>query len=437
MNLFECHSKKQSDAIVSDAKTTLLCTGIQFGKTTAGAIWMKRLMHNYTSRDDTFIITSPNYKILKQSTLPAFLRHMDGYGEYKAGDAVFEMNNGGVCYMRTATEPDSIVGITNVRGIWGDEAGKYSLYFWENMQARSSFRDCPILLTTSPYSTNWIYKELIKGSKSGQRPDVKLIQASSNENPHFPKDEFERRRRTMDPLRFAALYLGEFNRMHGLVYECFDDKVHVIEPFQLPAGTKYFGGIDWGYTDPFVLQIIALTPSGHMFLISEFYKTRMTLPDQILLAKQKKQIFDIQTFYADPSSPGSIEEFNRAGLTCVPANNDIRRGIDTLYERISSGFLRVFRNQAPMTLDEIENYHYPEPEDLDPDEDSKDHLPVGQDDHCLDALRYVVISVHRSGERRAPKVNEVEKNPRLEQNHERRIKLLKKGNNRFHGSEIV
>ena len=159
MNLFECHSRKQSDAIISDHKCTLLCTGIQFGKTTAGAIWMKRLMHKYTKKDDAFIITSPNYKILKQSTLPAFLKYMDGFGEYRAGDAVFEMNSGGVCYMRTATEPDSIVGITNVRGIWGDEAGKYSLYFWENIQARSSFRDCPILLTTSPYSTNWIYKK--------------------------------------------------------------------------------------------------------------------------------------------------------------------------------------------------------------------------------------------------------------------------------------
>jgi hypothetical protein len=82
------------------------------------------------------------------------------------------MNGGGTCYFRTATEPDSIVGITNVQAIWGDEAGKYSLYFWENMQARASFKNCPIMLTTTPYTSNWIFKELVRPARDGDREDI-------------------------------------------------------------------------------------------------------------------------------------------------------------------------------------------------------------------------------------------------------------------------
>ena len=425
--VFAPHSKKQQDAILSDEKITLALTGIQYGKTTIGSVWMKRLMHEHRHKDDAFIITAPNYKIMQQSTLPAFLRRMDGCGEYRKADAIFEMNGGGTCYMRTATEPDSIVGITNVRGIWGDEAGKYSLYFWENMQARASFRNCPLMLTTTPYTSNWIFKELVRKSREGKRDDVALFEASSNENPHFPQEEFERRKRTMDPRRFAALYLGQFEKMHGLVYDCFDEETHVVQPFELPTGTRYYAGVDWGYTDAFVLVVRAITPSGHHFQVSEFYKHGCTITDIITLAKQKKQTYGILTFWADPSQPGYIEEFNRNGLSCVAADNDIRRGVDLHYSLIKTGRYQIFEGTSPYTLDEISSYHYPEPEDLEPDEDSKEQKPVGQDDHSMDANRYCTIMTYRSTVKHTPKVP-TEVKDLSSMNHEKRIQHLKRKN---------
>ena len=432
--IFESHSRKQEDAIFSEAKTTLLCTGIQWGKTTAGAIWMKRQMHTHMSKFDNFIITSPNYKIMQQSTLPEFLKYMDGVGEYRKVDGEFKMKNGGTCYLRTATEPDSIVGITNVRAIWGDEAGKYSLYFWENMQARASFKDCPIMLTTSPYSTNWVYSELLKPVKAGKRPDVALIQASSNENTYFPQEEFNRRKAVMDPIRFSALYMGMFEKMHGLVYDCFDEDIHQCPDFQLPSGTKYFAGIDWGFKDPFVILVRAITPSGHHFQISEFVKTRMTVNDMIIAAKQKMQVYDIDMFYADPSQPAYIEQFNRNGIPTVGAINDIRIGIDTHYELIKSGRFKIFKGSSPHSLDEYSSYHYPEITDLKPDQDSKEDLPVGHNDHCCDTARYITMMTRIFENKRSPKVLE-EPNINNMRDHEKRIKYLKKIKNDYPGSE--
>lgn len=380
--IWEPHSQKQQDALFSKSPITLLLTGIQFGKTTVGAMWMKIMMAHHPKREDNFIITAPNYKIMQQSTLPAFLRTMEGLGVYHKADSIFKLYYGGICYLRTNTEPDSIVGITNVRGIWGDEAGKYSLYFWENMQARASFRSCPIFLTTTPYTTNWVYKELLRPVKEGKRDDCVVIQASSDENPYFPKDEFKRRKLSMDPRRFAALYLGEFEKMHGLVYDCFDDQVHSINPIDLPTGTKFYAGVDWGYTDPFVLNVRAITPNGHHFLVSEFYKTGMTVYDMVLIAKQKQSIYDIKTFYCDPSQPGHIEEFSRNGIPSIGADNDIRRGIDVHYYLIKTNKYHVFKT-AVHTIDEYSTYHYPEPSELRPDQDAKEQKPVGQDDHCF------------------------------------------------------
>jgi hypothetical protein len=86
--------------------------------------------------------------------------------------------------------------------------------------------------------------------------------------------------------------------------------------------------VDWGFTDPFVMKIRAITPEGNHYGISEFYKTGLTLSDMILIAKQKQGIYGKMVFYCDPSQPGHIEEFNRNGLSALPSDNDIRRGVD-------------------------------------------------------------------------------------------------------------
>lgn len=396
------HSDKQDRAIFSAHPITLLATGIQYGKTEVGAVRTKIKMHTYTEPDDAFLVLAPTYKIMQQSSLPAFLRLMDGYGQYHKAAAVFEMYNGGICYMRTGTDPDSIVGIRNVRHIWGDEAGLFSLYFWENILARAAFRNAQIDLTTSPYSLNWIYKDLIRGVRDGTRDDVLYIAARSNENPFFPQDVYEQRQRTMDARRFRMVFGGAFERMEGLVYDCFDEQENMCDWPEYNPEAIYYAGIDWGYTQEFAMTIRAFYPDGSEYQVGEIKKARLGLTELIDLAKQKKQIFGIKHFYAGPDQPGYIEEFNRAGLPTSPANNDVKKGIALHYEALKERKLKIVRNTSPHTLDELDMYHYPDPKDLKPDQDEKEQNPVKQNDHVMDASRYLTIMTRHVGKMRAP-----------------------------------
>lgn len=408
-NEFKPHSAKQDLAVFSEKPLVVLGCGIQFGKTVTGAIKMKMAMHKYTDKSDNFLILAPTYKIMQQSTLPEFLKWMDGFGEYNKVDGIFRIHSGGTCYMRTATDPDSIVGVTDVRFIWGDEAGKYSLYFWENIQARAAFKQAQILLTTSPYTLNWIWKEIIRPIKKdpGVRPDVELIQARSDENPYFPKSVIELKKKTMDARRFNALFGGQWEKMEGLVYDCYDETENSCDPFTLPIGTKFYGGVDWGTTAPFALVVRAITPDGYHFQVSEYYKTGLTITDMIQIARQKKQTYGIEVFYCDPASPGYIEEFCRNGLTAVGANNNIRLGIDRHYELIKTRRYKTFRGMCRYTVDEYESYHYPDSDDnIEPNRDIKDRLPVKQDDHALDANRYISIETFHGHIVRPPHTND-------------------------------
>ncbi len=426
---FHCHSEKQEDLIFSDSPITAAITGIQWAKTTSGAWWMKRQMFTNTQPADNFIIAAPTYKILAQSTLPAFMRVMEGAGELKWADGEFKLHGGGTAYLRTGTDADSVVGITNVRAIWGDEAGKFSLYFWENLQTRASFKQAPIMLTSTPYAMNWFFKEILKPFKSGQRPDIKVIQARSCDNPYFPMAEYERKQKTMDPRRFNAMYNGEFEKMHGLVYDCFDEELHVVEPFQLPIGTKYYGQVDWGTTHPFVVTIRGVTPAGSHYQVSEFYKTGYTLMDMIQVAQRLKQVWDVEIFYCDPAQPGYIEEFNRHGCPAIGADNDIKLGIDRQYALIKQGKFKIFKNSSPHTIDEVQTYRYEEPKDLKPDQADKEQKPVDQDNHAMDTWRYGANMLYHSANKKTPHVPGLMKGP---ESNEQRIKRLKKGKRSIH-----
>lgn len=340
---------------------------------------------------------------------------MRGYGRYNKAEAVFETAWGTHIYMRTQTDPDSVVGIPRLRAAWGDEAGKYSRYFWENIQARAASVDADILLTTSPYSRNWIYTDYVKPAEQGVGvPGVRLIRAASWENPyHSFHDPVKRQaaRAKMDPRRFDMLYGGEWGQMAGLVYDCWDDDENLIDPFELPQGTRYVGGIDWGYyPDPFVMKIRAITPDGRHYGISEFVKTRLTITDIVKAAKQKCQVFPIQVFYCDPSEPAAIEEFNRNGIPAIGAVNDIRPGIDAHYELIKTRRYKEFRGACPHSMSEREMYHYPDDEDDEPDKDRKELLPVDRDNHTQDADRYISIMTYRRDGKLTPKVPGDKKN---------------------------
>jgi len=393
------HSQKQEDIIFSDVKDTVAVTGTQFGKSQAGALWMKLQTHTFTDPRDNFLMTAPSYKIMQQSMLPYFLESMRGFGEYIKSDACFKIFSGGTVFLRTNTDPDSIVGIPNVRAYWGDEAGKYTLYFWENIRARVASKGARTLLTTSPYTMNWIWRDIIKPKLDGKLPDIKLIRAASWENPfhslHDPKVRFAEEAR-MDPRRFAMIYGGEFGKMQGLVFDCWDDDENYIKPFELPIGTRFIAGVDWGFNpDPFVIKIRAITPDGMQYGISEFYKTRQTPSDQIKAAQQKRQLWPIEVFVCDPSNPGMIEEFNRNGLTAIKAENDIKRGIGAHYDLIKSRRYKEFVDACPNSRDERETYHYPEPKDYGPDDKQKELLPVDANNHGMDVDRYLTLEARR------------------------------------------
>jgi PBSX family phage terminase large subunit len=387
---------KQGLAFESDKKITACSAGIQSGKTTVAALWFRKQLSLWSKSNlpgpHNFLIGAPTYKILNQSTLPAFLKIMQGRGEYKKGDQEYLLPNDCKVFFRTSQDPDSVEGITNVRAGWMDEAGKCKYLFWVNFEGRCARTNAPIFLSTTPYARNWVFTEVIRPFQRNERDDIAYFNWRSIDNPTFSREFYDRQKQILDPVRFAMKYDGDHARRHGLVFPLSDG--HIVPPRTLESSVTYYGGIDWGFSDPLVFVIRGVTPQGQDVQVKEFYQSGIFPDDIPKIALQLQNTYNVKLFLADPSDPGKIGMLQKYGVRVVGADNDIRAGIDAHNKAIRTNKYQVF-NTCKHTLDEYETYHWPDEED-DEGVDAEDK-PVDSSNHAMDANRYVSLYLDRMG----------------------------------------
>lgn len=384
---------KQEKAIYSPKRVIIMCAGIQGGKTTSGSVWMRRRVSMKTDSDTNFLITAPTVKIFNQSTEPAFLKMFSGLGKYNKSEHVFEMNRKRRIFLRSLHEPDAIEGMTNVEGIWADELGKCNLKAWTNIEGRSAFRMCPIFGTTTPYALNWLWKDVYKPWAAGKRDDVEFVQFPSIDNPHFPKKEYERQKALLDPRVFAMKYMGQFERMAGLVYPDLDDAKNFEQPFA-PNPRDYFicAGVDFGFTNPFAVAVRALhRKQPRDYQVGEIYKTGLLLDDITALLRKMQTQLGVEIFYADSEDPRTIADLSARGINIIGTKKgpgSLANGIAAHGELIRTREYKIFTGKCSHTEDEYATYHYPEDKG---DEKNLDENPVKANDHLMNANMYVTV----------------------------------------------
>lgn len=383
--------------------------GIQSGKTVVGSIWLLAEIwkaHEAGVHGD-WLIAAPTAKIMEQSTLPKFKAFFPkDWGIWKEGKQFFELpwdnpETGEKCrlYVRSTDNPDWLEGVTLI-GAWLDEAGLMPYSVWVNIQGRLSVASKNgygrAIITTTPYASKWIKREIQKRARDGDRLYA-YFSWESNLNPAFPQEEFDRMKRTLPEAIFNRRYRGMFVPMEGLVYPEFDYDTHTVKPFDLPAHWPRFGGMDFARSQPTAILAIAEDPQEKIFYVyREFYKTEADLRQSAAFLMQESMRYVL----ADPQGAGWIAELNRAyGCGEVkPADNKVEIGIERIGTLLKEGRLKFFNN-LQSTLEEIEEYHYPAKTD---DKQDKPDRPVKKDDHAMDALKYAFsrqfanLSPHRT-----------------------------------------
>jgi|SRR3990167_1812382 len=257
---------------------------------------------------------------------------------------------------------------------------------------------------------NWIYDRF----KRKPRNDSSLTEGSTYDNPHNPKDYVKRLEENYPPEWVKRYVSGSWDVFMGQVFEEFDDKVHVINPFIIPNEWERIVSIDHGLVNPTAVLWGAIDFDENIYLYDEYYKANEIISEHARRIWEKTGDDNITTWVIDPTTraktmikngmPWSVlEEYEDNGLQLVPANNEVLASINRIKEYLhiqkdrinpitqqkGSPKLFIFKN-CPNLIEELKTYRWKK--QMISQEQNAPEKPVKYKDHTVDALRYLIMS---------------------------------------------
>jgi hypothetical protein len=243
------------------------------------------------------------------------------------------------------------------------------------------------------------------------RPSLTLLESRHQDNPVLfdGQDWTEQGRRTLAALdaltgvRRERLRFGRWVSAEGVVY-AFDPRVHVVEPFAVPAEWTRIRAVDFGFVNPFVCLWLALDPDGRAYLYRELYRTQRTVAEHAARIKTLSASEAYEATLADHDAEGR-ETLHQSGVFTLPAMKAISVGIQAVEARLAlagDGRPRLFvfrgalverdeslaeRHLPVCTEQEFDAYSWPKSSDGRPIKE----VPVDLHNHGMDALRYAIM----------------------------------------------
>ncbi len=264
--------------------------------------------------------------------------------------------------------------------------------FFKMLLSRLSIEGAKIFATTNPDSPfHWVKRDLID-----RKDELNLSVFSFNidDNPALSEQYKNDLKKEYKGLWFNRFIEGKWVLAEGAVYDFFDTNLHVLE-IPITTAHHYFVGIDYGTTNPCVFTMIGYDPNSYpnLWLEKEYYF------DSKKEQRQKSDFeytndfidfisgFNVKSIIIDPSAASFKRELQRNGISGIKdADNDVLKGIRFTSNMLSSGQFKVCAS-CKNTIKEFMTYVW----DSKSSERGLDK-PVKQNDHALDAIRYVLAT---------------------------------------------
>ncbi len=152
--------------------------------------------------------------------------------------------------------------------VWFDEEPPKDIY--EECRMRVFDRQGDLFGTMTPLKgLTFVYEEIFMNRHDD--PEIWYEFMEWADNPHLSSQEIEKLEKCMDETELQSRRFGRFASSAGLVYPEFDEKIHVIEPFQVPADWQDNISIDPGLNNPLSAHWYAVDYDDNVYVIYEHF----------------------------------------------------------------------------------------------------------------------------------------------------------------------
>lgn len=281
--------------------------------------------------------------------------------------------------------------------VWFDEEPPFDIYLECKMRVLDKCGE--IFGTMTPLKgLTWVYNTIFLNEKND--PQVWYETMEWADNPFLSKKEIENMTKSLPESELDSRRYGKFIQNGGLVYNEFDENIHVIDPFEIPLDWQDMISIDPGLHNPLSAHFYAVDYEGNVYVVAEHYAAEQTVEFHSNKIKEIAQMLNWKRdssgfLHALIDSAASqrtlaseknvIELFYDNKILVNPrVNKDLFAGISVVksYLKTSDGRSRlfIFKNCVNL-IRELKNYWW-----------GDDDAPIKKDDHCLDELRYYLMT---------------------------------------------
>ncbi|MBE7088381.1 MAG: hypothetical protein E7370_02500 [Clostridiales bacterium] len=281
--------------------------------------------------------------------------------------------------------------------VWFDEEPPKDVY--EECLMRVMDKQGEIFGTMTPLKgQTFIYSEIYLNRR--QSPEIWYEFMTWEDNPYLNKKEIKLLERALSESSLDSRKYGKFSEGAGLVYPEFDESVHVIEPFEIPADWQYAISIDPGLNNPLAAHWYAVDWDGNIFVVAEHYAAGKDVDFHACAIKQisrkigwktdgKGRLYALIDSAANQktlASSKSVAELFRERdiLVNTEVDKDVFAGICRVksYLKQDNGEPNLYLfNTCKHMISEFKGYAW-----------AGGDTPVKKDDHCMDELRYLICT---------------------------------------------
>nr|DAI82742.1 MAG TPA: large terminase [Caudoviricetes sp.] len=289
------------------------------------------------------------------------------------------------CYCLGAEKVSQVSKIrgASIKYCYGDEVADWSEEVFALLKSRLDKEYSCFDGTYNPqYPNHWLKKFLDSNA------DIFSQVYTIDDNPFLPPSFVENLKKEYAGTVFYDRYiLGKWTLAEGLVYPMFGDPCIVQD---IPDTGDYYISIDYGTHNPFSAGLWCVTKTEAV-RIGEYYycgreeRKEKTPEEYYSEVKRLARGRDIKCLIVDPSADAFIatvkkhHEFKVRG-----AVNDVLPGIQTTAEMIASGKLKIHES-CEDAIREFGLYRW--------DEKAESDRVVKENDHAMDEIRYMVMTV--------------------------------------------
>jgi len=383
----------QYKVLTSPKRFIFAIAGKQSGKTSAGILWSQLKIQKYP--EGVGLICGLTHDMINNVILDKFFQMFPQYRPfYNKQVKTLRLPTGGRVFFRPLEDPKYVEGIT-ANWAWIDEADITSYKGYLTVRGRITSTKGEMLLTSSLTEGGWIedYVERI-----GEE-NTEVVRWASIDNPGFSKEEYEALKRELDPIIFQREYMGIGTKLTGRVYNNFDITVHVKEMDDDEKEVKSIVGFDWGSTDPTAILVFTITNKNNFYVTEDFSLSNIGINTIADIFSEFKKRHKIVACYGDGQAKQFMREVSLAiRFDIHPAIKELPGGIAKVKNLLHQKRLFVLPKCSNI-IREFKLYKYLETVT------GLSNVPKDENNHLLDALRYVVLSYPLP----TPKVNVIKK----------------------------